>query len=160
MNKQKIVIKNILERCRTFDKNSSQNIIPSCPNKKKPNYNNMVTNGDNRTNDLNSIQRFVKKLSNIKILKRTKTVIYKENVTIIDKLKINKLLIYFCFCFIKGINNKNIILYKAGMKIITSKMDIIAIIKKLIIDKPIKNEIEIDMPINLKNQLFPKKKNN
>ena len=54
-----------------------------------------------------------------------------ENKNIINKIKVNKFYIFFCFCCFKRRTNKNNILLAEGMRIITEKLDIINIFRKI-----------------------------
>ena len=79
----------------------------------------------------------------------------KEKRFIIDKIKINKVLIYLCFLFTRKRKNIENILLDEGMRIISQKLDIIYIFKKLYKDddEKLKNEVIIEMSDICKNKI-------
>ncbi len=94
-------------------------------NSKKPNRLNVFSLS-------NSISSFEKMESNE--MDRSKR-------NIIPHIKLNKCCIYFCFCFARKKNNLHNILLDEGMKVVTEKLDILNIFKKLIIyDKNLDKE--------------------
>ena len=78
-----------------------------------------------------------------------------QNQYIINKLKDNKCIIYFCcFCHKKRNNIYNILL-EEGMKIFSEKMDILRIFNKLFEDEEKINEYKIlDMTDECKQKLL------
>ena len=54
-----------------------------------------------------------------------------EKSRIITKIKLNKCCLYLCFCYARKIKNIQNILINEGMKIISEKLDIINIFKKV-----------------------------
>ena len=69
-----------------------------------------------------------------------------EKSRIITKIKLNKCCLYLCFCYARKIKNIQNILINEGMKIISEKLDIINIFKKVYrIEKNINNITEDEM---------------
>ena len=95
--------------------------------------------------------------NNTSVLKENKSnkELNKEKRYIIDKIKINKAFLYFCFCLLYG-KRKNIekILLDEGKKLIIEKLDIINIFKKQLCNNEIlKNESNIKMSDSCINNL-------
>ena len=82
------------------------------------------------------------------ILKENKSnkELYKENKYIIDKIKINKTYLFFCFLYVRKKRNRENILLDEGKKLIIEKLDILNIFRKLFCnDEILKNERNIKM---------------
>jgi hypothetical protein len=87
----------------------------------------------NNINRRNFIRRTI---NNINIIKNIDIYNYKNkgeelDGTIINKIKINKCCIYFCFLCVRKRKNMENILLDEGMRIIIEKLDIINIFKSL-----------------------------
>ena len=104
-------------------------------------------NRDETINRKNGI-KIENNLINNFILKENKNKkdLYKENKYIIDKIKINKTYLFFCFLFVRKKRNRENILLDEGKKLITEKLDIVNIFRKLFCnDEILKNERNIKM---------------
>lgn len=98
-------------------------------NKRRSNLRQMRNNINRR----NFIRRTI---NNINIIKNIDIYNYKNkgeelDGTIINKIKINKCCIYFCFLCVRKRKNMENILLDEGMRIIIEKLDIINIFKSL-----------------------------
>ena len=57
-----------------------------------------------------------------------------EKSLIVNRININKFYIYFCFCYVRKMNNIESILLNEGMRLFIEKMDILTLFKKMIIN--------------------------
>ena len=85
----------------------------------------------NKSNILKNINE--EQNNNINIVNLNNEIIEndKKNCLIVEKIKINKCCLYFCFLCVRKRKNIENILLDEGMRIITEKLDIINIFKKL-----------------------------
>jgi len=79
----------------------------------------------------------------------------KKANNIIREIKINRICLFLCFCYVKKQQNRQIFLLNEGMKIFIEKMDILRIFKKVLKNekKPNENKI-IKMSDTCKNNLL------
>ena len=110
----------------------------------------------NSNNQPNNIKIF--DLDNNNKFKEKEIKFLEERKKIVSKIKINKFCLYSCFCLVRKTKNMQNILINEGMKIISEKLDIINIFKKVYrveksdIKKITKDEI-FDMSKECKNLL-------
>ena len=97
--------------------------------------------------------------NNIKATERDKNK-DNENKRIIRKVKVNKFCTYLCFLCVRKRKNIQNVLLDEGMKIITEKLDIMNLFKKLYIDEKIQENTKIkDITIEMSDECKEKVQN-
>ena len=132
------------------DKNLVVKKIKSKKKRQKSIKNNNIFFHFNRNETFNRKKgiKIENNLMNNYILKENKSnkELYKENKYIIDKIKINKTYLFFCFLYVRKKRNRENILLDEGKKLIIEKLDILNIFRKLFCnDEILKNERNIKM---------------
>jgi hypothetical protein len=128
---------------KEFEKN--KNLI-----KYKLNYENNNNNGKNDKSDINlfNIMNYTEDNKDYKGTKK---------YSLIKRLKINGLCIYFCFFIVRRKNNVQNILLDEGIRLIVEQLDLVNIFKKLysedIVKERMNNNVIITMSNNCKNKL-------
>ena len=77
----------------------------------------------------------------------------KNENKIIEKVIINKFLVYLCFCCIRSTKNLKNFLLDEGMNIIMEELEIFNVFKKLCIREKINYDYKIELSDKLKKQL-------
>ncbi len=133
---------------------------------------NRLTRLGKKGNSTRNLKNFIlsqdgKKINknNENIIQKNETVNINKQMTNIDdkndkfesnnKIKINKICIFLCFCFIRKKNNVQNILLDEGMKIFKENMDIIKIFKKLIyLDENLNENKDFEISESSKDKLL------
>ena len=101
---------------------------------------NALENDLNKKDSLN-IQKNIDENNNIiineqkEINKENEKIKENENRNIINRIKLNKFCIYFCFLFVRKQRNIKNILLDEGMKIVSEKLDILYLFRVLYNDE-------------------------
>ena len=118
-------------------------------------YDSIKNINNNNIGEINNTKNNSDSKNKIKELKKNK--FYPREECIIDKIKINPIYIYLCFCCSRKFKNRNNFLIDKGMEIFTDKMNIFTIFKKsinneIILNKePIVEKIDIPLTLNKNN---------
>ncbi len=77
----------------------------------------------------------------------------KDENKIIEKITINKFLVYLCFCCVRNTKNLKNFLLDEGMNIIMEELEIFNVFTKLFLEKKIHNDYNIELSDKLTKQL-------
>ena len=103
-------------------------------------------------NNCNSLEDKDKKKDNQNMDTQRGSEMNKDNQTLITKIKNNKFCTYFCFLCVRKRKNMQNVLLDEGMKIITEKLDLMNIFKKLYREEKLQEKENISDVIEMSDE--------